>query len=115
MGMKLGRKTFGGSGSDYGFSVQQTSDGGYIIAGFTGSYGAGNTDVYLIRLDSEGVVNPVEITLTPAALPIIIPASGGSFDFNIEVLNVGTVTVNFDVGRILPNQMATFTVRLSAP
>ncbi len=47
-------RTYGGSRRDWGFSVDQTPDGGYILAGFTSSYGAGNDDVYLVKTDAIG-------------------------------------------------------------
>mgnify|MGYP000137820710 CR=1 FL=1 len=54
-GDSLWTKTFGGSSSDLGFSVQQTVDSGYIIAGYTQSYGNGGTDVWLIKTNSQGI------------------------------------------------------------
>ena len=47
-------QTFGGSDSDVSISLQQTSDGGYIITGGTNSYGNGNGDVWLIKTDPQG-------------------------------------------------------------
>jgi hypothetical protein len=47
-------KTFGGSGRDYGQSVQQTVDGGYIVVGYTLSYGAGGDDLWLVKADMNG-------------------------------------------------------------
>jgi hypothetical protein len=47
-------KTFGGTGDDYGYAVQQISDGGFILAGSTESYGAGYTDAWLIKADANG-------------------------------------------------------------
>lgn len=48
------QKTYGGQDSGYARSVRQTSDGGYIVAGNTNSFGAGNDDIWLIKLDLNG-------------------------------------------------------------
>jgi type IX secretion system substrate protein len=53
-GMVQWTKTFGGSGNEFGNSIIKTADGGYAIGGQTDSYGAGNYDVYIIKLDSSG-------------------------------------------------------------
>lgn len=47
-------KTFGGDNEDYGRSVRQTYDGGYIVAGYTSSFGAGGVDYYLVKTDGDG-------------------------------------------------------------
>ncbi|HCZ06500.1 MAG TPA: hypothetical protein DHV12_05115 [Thermotogae bacterium] len=53
-GNKVWEKTFGGDKEDIARSVQQTEDGGYIVAGWTNSSGNGEYDVYILKLDSDG-------------------------------------------------------------
>jgi predicted secreted protein len=48
-------QTYGGTGDDEAFSMIQTSDGGYAIAGYTTSFGAGYTDFWLVKTDSAGI------------------------------------------------------------
>ncbi len=47
-------ETYGGAMRDKGYSVQQTRDGGFIVAGETCSFSAGQTDVYLVKTDPLG-------------------------------------------------------------
>jgi hypothetical protein len=54
MSVKSFAKTYGGTYEDIAFSVQQTSDGGYIVAGYTTSFGAGGEDIFLIKTDANG-------------------------------------------------------------
>ncbi len=53
-GDTLWTKSYGGSNADFGQAVQQTADGGYIVAGYTSSFGVGNGDVYLLKTDANG-------------------------------------------------------------
>lgn len=54
VGQTQWRKIYGGPEQDRGFYVIQTDDKGYMVVGITASYGAGNTDCYVIRTDSNG-------------------------------------------------------------
>ncbi len=53
-GDTLWTKTYGKGVSSRGFSVEQTSDGGFVIAGNTYSNDSLGTDVYLIKTDATG-------------------------------------------------------------
>ena len=47
-------QTYGGVGSDIAYSVIETADGGYAIAGSTTSFGAGGEDFWLVKTDAYG-------------------------------------------------------------
>jgi hypothetical protein len=52
-GIKWAR-TYGGASMDHAYSVSQTLDGGFIVAGYTDSFGAGGRDMYIVRCDAAG-------------------------------------------------------------
>lgn len=79
-GDSLWAQTFGGLANDYGRSIQQTTDGGFIVAGYTYSYGAGSNDVYLIKLEYEtGIEEEGERILPTVALESITPNPFSSY------------------------------------
>jgi len=49
-------QTYGGAESDVAVAMVQTSDGGYVIAGETYSFGAGDSDFWLVKVDSSGSI-----------------------------------------------------------
>lgn len=54
LGNTLWSKTFGGNKDDEAYSVKQTTDGGYIVAGYSKSFGAINYNAYLVKLNALG-------------------------------------------------------------
>src|SRR3989338_11074850 len=48
--------TYGGEDWDVAESVQQTREGGYIVAGSTKSFGAGKDDVWVLKLGPDGTI-----------------------------------------------------------
>ncbi|MDE2180275.1 MAG: hypothetical protein KGJ40_05420, partial [candidate division NC10 bacterium] len=45
------QKSYGGTTDDYATSIQQTADGGYIVAGTSDSFGARQSEAWVLKLD----------------------------------------------------------------
>ncbi|MFZ8833546.1 MAG: T9SS type A sorting domain-containing protein [Candidatus Caldipriscus sp.] len=78
-------KTYGGTGNDYAYSFQQTSDGGYILAGWINSFGAGSWDIFLVKTDANGnigscgIVGNASPTVTTPPVTVNTPSPSDSF------------------------------------
>ena len=53
-GELIWEKTFGGEGDDNAWSIETTTGGNYIIAGFSNSFSSGDWDIYVLSIDGEG-------------------------------------------------------------
>lgn len=53
-GSVIWSRTYGGALDDWGETICPTSDGGFVLSGSTSSFGAGNSDLYLLKIDSTG-------------------------------------------------------------
>jgi hypothetical protein len=47
-------RTYGGPLADDASSFVQTADGGYVLAGYTYSFGAGNEDFWMVKTNGNG-------------------------------------------------------------
>jgi len=91
-------RTYGGEGNDWAYSLVQTSDGGYAIAGYTDSFGAGGYDFWLIKLappvDDLWMVSiePVQVVLDAEALVM-----NKKTVLRVEVFSTYSSTQNVDI------------------
>jgi Fe-S cluster assembly scaffold protein SufB len=95
-------KTFGGTNDDWATSIQQTSDGGYIVGGTTYSFRRGTEkDILLLKLDSNGNLPNANcnnlIVLTNLSVKLTNPSARSA------ELNIKTVSISLNTPKILGN------------
>ncbi len=79
-------QTYGGPSGDEGSFVVETSDGGYMVVGFTWSYGAGMADAWLIKTDEFGIAPEAAWVV----LPLLLVATVSIFISKKKLLNSGS-------------------------
>ncbi len=97
------QKKIGGSGSDTAYSIQQTTDGGYIVAGSSYSNDGdiignhGGSDAWVIKIDLNGDIqwqNSLGGTSNDVAYSIYNTSDGGYIVAGYTTSNDGDVTAN---------------------
>jgi hypothetical protein len=84
-GNQLWNKTYGGNGAESVKSLVQTSDGGYALAGYTDSFGAGDCDAWLVKTDENGAA-PNELEAQTQS-----PTPDGSSTNQFDIFVIGII------------------------
>jgi hypothetical protein len=92
-GNELWMHTYGGPDYEEAYSICATGDGDFLLTGSTDSFGAGNGDAFLLKVQG---LPAVTISLSPVNPPIQIPANGGSFSYSVTLANIHASPTNFD-------------------
>ena len=92
-GVEQWRANIGGSGNDRGFSVMETDDQGYILTGYTESFGARGRDGWLVKVNR---LPDVSVKVDPYNPPVSIGPNGGSFYARLTANNNTTIMQRFD-------------------
>jgi len=103
-GDTLWTKHYGYTGIESTNSVQQTTDNGYILAGFTNSLGAGGSDMYILKTDSLGNIQTpnsvIESSKIVSKIDVYPNPSNGSLTFNSEE-TMTTITLLNVIGKMV--------------
>lgn len=98
------QKMLGGANAEVAYSVQQTSDGGYIVAGYTNSNDGdvsghhGNKDFWVVKLSSTGNIEWQKVlggTKVDEARSVRQTTDGGYIIAGWSFSTDGDVTVNY--------------------
>jgi hypothetical protein len=96
-GNMLWNKTYGGTEYDDAWSVVHTPDGGYALAGYTYSFGAGSSDFWLVKTDADGNMlwNKTYGGTDADYAYCMIQTRDGGYALAGETFSFGTDYVNF--------------------
>ena len=98
------RYNYGGMDGATCLAIDDSDD--ILVAGFSWGNGTAH-DLTTIKY-SQSSLN-LDITLTPLNPPIIVPANGGSFNFNVSVVNNGPGQAPFAVWAMIKNPDGSYT------
>jgi len=88
-------RTAGGAGDDDAFSVQQTTDGGYVVAGHTRSFGTGTAALFVVKFDSSGTLQWGKAGGgSVASQPSVQQTTDGGYVISDSTMDFGAVGVD---------------------
>jgi hypothetical protein len=99
MGFAYWMQSYGGDYSETAYDVEKTRDGGYIIVGYTESYGSGNKDIWLLKIapDTLGIQEQYTVSMgnrndgTIFACPLYFPVETDYKIFDITGRQIHTL------------------------
>jgi uncharacterized delta-60 repeat protein len=106
-GNVIWQKRYGGSGNDGAYSVQQTADGGYVMAGWTYSFGAGLSDMWILKLDSNGSINDCSAIGMNTTNATITNTSAAVSSSSVTGVNTSVTGISTSVSGGVPNPTTT--------
>jgi hypothetical protein len=94
-GDSLWSRTYGGDNHDHGYYAEETTDGGFIIAGYSSSFGFNQEEAMLIKTDSQGnIANLLKYTAVTALLePVSSTCGGPNTQIKVVIRNFGLMSM----------------------
>jgi hypothetical protein len=103
-------KTYGGTAGDGSYGINQTSDGGFVFAGGTGSFGVGGGDVFFVRTDANGNIGscPIVQNVSPSVTSPSINVTNISVSTYSPTISVSNVSLSVSSPSLTENTICYF-------
>jgi len=91
------QKAYGGDCGEKAYSIVQTSDGGYAMAGYTDSFGAGGADAFILKIDPNGEIPACSAMGTSNAIVIDTSASEPEMSVVVNSTDISPAASNASI------------------